>query len=81
MLGERLTSYEHLANVFEFSRGFRWSQVGTQDTPEQFEEHLETDTGDGWVVATFTELVADEGVFDDMSVLVIHFKSTTGEVW
>lgn len=38
------------------------AQVRLERAPEQLEQDLKADLGDGWVVAALTELVADEGV-------------------
>lgn len=55
--------YYNLAEVLDLlRRRIPRAQVRLQRPPEQLDQHLEADLGDGGVVAALAELVADEGV-------------------
>jgi hypothetical protein len=52
-----------LASVFRLGLIGRRAQIGAQGAREELEEHLEADAGDGRVVATFAQLISDEGIW------------------
>lgn len=58
-----LPTGSNLAEVLDLlRRRIPRAQVRLQGPPEQLDQHLEADLGDGGVVAALAELVADEGV-------------------
>lgn len=50
-------------------------QIQLQSPIEQFQKHLKTAFGNGWVITAFAEFVADKCVYHDINILGIRRHS------